>query len=159
MKMVNEILTGLRQLSSNASRLWRNPVASVAGSMYAAQTQYMADGINQIRLIHCIEMEIPHAHRMQHLALFGGGDGGDDFARFRILIQRLERMVQMIRDFGVALAGEFRDLGKIVNRQNARHHRHIYSRLAHAIQETHICRRFKKELRDRPIRARIDFFS
>src|SRR6478609_3547111 len=83
------------------------------------QADEMADGIDEVGLVHRVEMQVADASvdQVQHLL---GADGGRyQPARRGIVFQPLEAVGQPLRHAGAGLAGEIRRLLEVLDRNDA----------------------------------------
>src|SRR6202171_1862740 len=116
----------------------------------------MADRIDKIGAVHCVEMKIPDAVIDEIENLFGGDRRGDEFSRLRIVVETFETIGKPLRDRSSGPPGELRRLLETLHRNNTRDNRDVDSPSTHLFYKTQIDFVFEKELGDRPARAGID---
>src|SRR5688572_30017998 len=117
--------TTMRCLNSSRSA-WARSICVMSGTGHLAfgarpHAQRVADRVGQLRTIQRIEMELLDAVALQGVHLLDGHRRGDQLARFGIVLEPVEAVLQPVRDRGAAALGELRDLRETRDGQDARH--------------------------------------
>ncbi len=76
----------------------------------------MADGIDEVGLVHRVEMQVGGAAIDQVEHLFGADGGRDEAARRDVVLQPLKTVGQPLRHARAGLAGEIRGLLEVLDR-------------------------------------------
>src|SRR5690606_34436711 len=110
----------------------------------------------KLRPVESEEVELAHAAGMEARAEIGGDGRRDQRTRLRVIVEPLEEMSHPVRHAGAALFRERARLGEVAYRQDAGNdlrldaeHRRLVAKAEKAIGR-------EEELRDRPVRARVD---
>lgn len=117
----------------------------------------MADRINEISLVHGVEMQIPDAAINQADDLLGADCCGHETARFNIIFQAIKPAAQFGGDGCAGLGGEICGLFKILNRNDARHNGDRNSSIVGLIDKPQIQVIVEKELCDGAGRTSVNF--
>lgn len=116
----------------------------------------MADGIDEIGLVHRVEMQVGGAAVDQVEHLLGADGGRNEPAGRDIVLQPLEAVGQPLRHAGAGLAGEVGGLLEVLDRHDARQDRDLDAPGADLVEIAEIDIVIEEELGDRPRRAGID---
>src|SRR5437763_8081619 len=98
----------------------------------------MADRIDKIGAVHCVEMKIPDAMIDEIEDLFGGDRRGNEFSRLWIIVEPFETIGKPLRDRSSGPPGELRRLLETLHRNDAWSNRNIDSTRPHFIEKTQI---------------------
>ena len=88
----------------------------------------MADRIDKVGAVHCVEMKIPDAVIDEIENLFGGDRRGDELPRLRIVVEPFETIGKPLRDRRSGPPGELRRLLETLHGDDTRRNRLIASR-------------------------------
>ena len=116
----------------------------------------MASGEGQRRHIEGVEVEIRHAFLNQTMAEIGSSAGGNQLARFRVIVQALEPLEQPIRHRSPAALAEIHHPAEMANRHDTRHQRCINARRRDLVPKTQEQIDIEEILGDRAVGTIID---
>jgi len=116
----------------------------------------MADRISQLGAVQRVEVEVAHPARIKLGAQLGGDGGGDELASLGQRVQPLEQPVHPVGDRSAALGRELAGLRDVGDRQYAGHELGVDANRGDMIAEAEEGLGREEELRDRPVRARVE---
>ena len=114
----------------------------------------MGDGIDQVRPVQRVEVELVHPIGLQQAHLLGGDHGRDHAPGLGVLVQAFVQLAHPGRHAGAAHGREARRLGVVGHRHDAGHDRHGDAGLGAAVQELQVDPGVEEVLGDRALTIR-----
>src|SRR6516165_644593 len=108
-----------RLLRTYTALLLRRRLRVLVDNLVRPQAKQVADRVNEIGTVHCIEMKFGDSVINEVDDLLGRDRGGDQLAGRRIVIEPLEPFREPVRDRRAGARGEIFRLLEVLHRQNA----------------------------------------